>query len=100
MSEMGLLRRTYIELFSISRIRGNRPTAYAIAFSLMFFAFHLLGFREYTSILSGSLSLDKLHHYFGLIYIIFYTCFVVIVPILVLTAIFTGIFTHFFTQKQ
>ena len=59
--------------------------------SVLFSVVHLLGFREYTGVLSGTASLNQYHQYYGAIYIILYVCFVVIMPVLLIAGGLTGI---------
>ena len=77
--------------FLTSGLSCKRFIAYAILISLLFWGVHLLGFREYTGILSGTASLNKYHQYYGAIYIILYMCFVVIVPVLLIASVLTEI---------
>ena len=61
------------------------------AICLVFLIAHLVGWREYTSILNGtmgSLTLGwKLSAFLGVSYVVLYLAFVVVVPILVLAAL-------------
>jgi hypothetical protein len=66
----------------------KRLIAYAILISIFFLVVHLLGFREYTSILSGTGSFNTWKQYYGTLYIILYNCFVLIVPILLIATTF------------
>ena len=66
----------------------KRFIAYVILISMSFLVVHLLGFREYTSILSGTGSFSTWKQYYGTLYIILYTCFVLIVPILLIATTF------------
>ncbi len=81
-----------IESFVLSIIHCNRFISYAILLTFLFGCVHLLGFREYTGILSGTISISKVHQAFGMIYIILYFCFVFIVPILLIAKLFLVIF--------
>jgi hypothetical protein len=58
----------------------------AAVFSALFFAVHLLGFRQYTSILSGTSSFSFLKNTCGTVYLVLYIAVVVYVPILVIAA--------------
>ena len=82
------------------RFLGQRFTAYALLLSLLFTGAHLLGFREYTGILSGTASLDQYHQYYGAIYILLYVNFAVTVPILLLAGVLTEIWTFFMRKKE
>ncbi len=73
----------------ISGLSCKRFIAYAILLSLLYMGAHLLGFREYTAVLSGTASFSKRHQFFGAFYIIFYMCFVVIVPVLLIASVLT-----------
>ena len=63
----------------------------AIAISGLFLLLHLAGFREYTSILNGTIgSLElgwNLSAFLAVFYIILYLAFVLLVPVLVLAAL-------------
>ena len=72
---------------SSSRSRPRRFLISALIVSLCFGATHLLGWREYTSVLSGTASFGTLPRLAGAIYAVFYTLFVVYVPILLIAAI-------------
>ena len=68
-------------VFSCRRLVG-----YAVVFSVFFLIVHGLGFREYTSILSGTCAFGWWEQRFGVVYILLYGCFVLIVPILLIAA--------------
>jgi len=77
--------------------------ACAILLSVIFFVLHLLGFRKYTSILSGTGSFSTWYQCCGVIYILFYICFVVIVPILLIaSALIKAVefLKHLYTDKN
>ena len=63
----------------------------AAAIGGLFLLVHLAGFREFTSILNGTIgSLDlgwNLSTFLAVIYILIYLAFVILVPVLVLAAI-------------
>jgi len=63
----------------------------AVAISGLFLLVHLAGFREFTSILNGTIgSLDlgwNLSTFLAVIYILIYLAFVILVPVLVLAAV-------------
>ena len=84
----------------LTRFLGQRFTAYAILLTLLFAGAHLLGFREYTGILSGTASLDQYHQYYGVLYILLYVNFAVTVPILLLAGVLTEIRTFFMRRKK
>ncbi len=65
-----------------SKLSVKRFTMYALVLTVLFACVHLLGFREYTSILSGTASFGTKYQYYGVLYLLLYICFVVIVPIL------------------
>jgi hypothetical protein len=52
----------------------------------LFLVVHLLGFRRYTSFLSGTATLDYLPLLGGAVYILLYILFVVGVPVLLIAA--------------
>ncbi|MCW5211820.1 hypothetical protein VU04_02795 [Desulfobulbus sp. TB] len=83
-----------------ARFISQRFTAYAILFILLFAGAHLLGFREYTGILSGTASLDQYHQYYGVLYILLYVNFVVIVPVLLIASVLTEIWTFFMLKED
>ena len=62
----------------------------AAAITVIFFILHLAGFREFTSILNGTIGSLELGWNFSaflaVIYILFYLAFVILVPVLVLAA--------------
>lgn len=64
--------------------------ARALILSVAFLAAHLAGLREYTSILNGTVGPDaagrEMSAAFGLVYLVLYMAFVVLVPILLLAA--------------
>jgi hypothetical protein len=55
-------------------------------FTLVYSALHLVGWREYTSILCGTLPGDRWTQLYGLIYVLLHFAVVVGVPILVIAA--------------
>jgi hypothetical protein len=63
----------------------NRFIGYALLLSLLFATTHLFNFRIYTGILSGTFAFDQLHQFYGALYLLLYTLFVVLVPVLVLS---------------
>jgi hypothetical protein len=69
------------------------------AISALFLFVHLAGFREYTSILNGtigSLTLGwNLSAFLAVIYIMLYLAFVVLVPILILAAVILMLWQRF-----
>lgn len=83
-----------------ARFIGQRFTAYAILFILLFAGAHLLGFREYTGILSGTASLDQYHQYYGVLYILLYVNFAVTVPILLIAGVLTEIWAFLLRKKD
>jgi hypothetical protein len=71
----------------------------ACAISVMFLVVHLAGFREFTSILNGtvgSVALGwNLSAFLAVIYIILYLAFVILVPVLVLAATILTVWQRF-----
>lgn len=84
----------------LTRFVDQRFKVYAFLLALLFFGVHLLGFREYTGILSGTASLDQYHQYYGVLYILLYVNFVVTVPILLISSILTEIWTFFILKEK
>lgn len=68
----------------IQKLFKDRFLTLAILLSGLFLSGHLLGFREYTNILSGTGVLTMRHIYGGMIYILLYVCVIGIVPILLI----------------
>lgn len=58
----------------------------AADYSLLFGLVHILGFREYTSLLSGTGSFDVLPVVLGTAYLVLYICFVLGAPACVIAA--------------
>ena len=71
---------------TVKHILRNRFLSYALLLSAFFIVAHLLGFREYTNILSGTSQIEMWKMYCGMVYIILYVCFVGIVPIFLIAA--------------
>jgi hypothetical protein len=65
---------------------NKRFFIYALLLSGLFLIVHLLGWREYTNILSGTGQIAAWQMFCGLSYMLLYICFVGIVPILVIAA--------------
>lgn len=84
----------------LTRFVDQRFRVYAILLALLFFGVHLLGFREYTGILSGTASLDQYNQYYGVLYILLYVNFVVTVPILLIASVLTEIWTFFMLKEK
>ena len=66
--------------------RASRLLCSAAALSVPFLIVHLLGFRQYTSVLSGTASFGTLRSAAGLAYLAAYFLFVVCAPILAIAA--------------
>ncbi|MBT7165291.1 MAG: hypothetical protein HN904_21105 [Victivallales bacterium] len=58
----------------------------AVVLSVLFLIAHLLGLRQYTSVLSGTASFGSLQRLGGVVYLALYSLFVVCVPVLVIAA--------------
>ena len=71
----------------IMNFAGVRFLAYAALLSVLFIVAHLLGFREYTGILSGTAAFGAACQFMGALYIILYLCFTGIVPVLVIAGL-------------
>lgn len=63
------------------RVLKRRFFAYPLVVALLFACVHLLGFRRYVGVLSGTASVTGFRHYAGGLYIILYVATVVLVPI-------------------
>jgi hypothetical protein len=60
---------------------GRRLISYAVILAVSFLIAHMCGMRQYTNILSGTASYGIPETYFGMVYILLYLCFIVLVPI-------------------
>ena len=58
----------------------------AVLYSLAFGLAHLLGFRAYTSLLSGTASFGVLQCMFGTVYLVLYLGFVLLAPVLLIAS--------------
>ena len=74
-------------------MKTKRPASHArrflrdaVVLSVLFLIAHLLGLRQYTSVLSGTASCGSLRRLGGIMYLTFYFLFVVCVPVLVIAA--------------
>jgi len=72
----------------------------AIVLSLAFGAVHLLGFRAYTAMLSGTGSIALTHRLFGAAYLLLHACFVFLVPTLLLAAALLRAFELATTRRK
>jgi hypothetical protein len=70
----------------MQKLVNNQFVRYAIMLLGLFFIIHLLGFQEYTNILSGTGAIDAGRMFCGILYILLYVCAVGIVPILLIAA--------------
>jgi hypothetical protein len=70
----------------IQKLINNQLVKYAIILLGLFFIAHLLGFREYTNILSGTGAIHVGRVWGGLLYLLLYVCAVGFVPILLIAA--------------
>jgi hypothetical protein len=68
----------------IQKFFKDRFLTLALLLSGLFLSMHLLGFREYTNILSGTGAITMGRIYGGMAYILLYVCVVGIVPILLI----------------
>ncbi len=57
-----------------------------VLWSLLFGVVHMLGFRAYTSLLSGTADFGLLQRLFGAVYLVLYAVFVLLVPVLIIAA--------------
>ena len=60
---------------------------YALVITLLFAGVHGLGFRDYTSVLAGTLSGPEWTHMAGVVYLILYVLWVGIAPILAIAGL-------------
>ena len=58
----------------------------AVLWSLVFGLVHVLGFRAYTSLLSGTASFGIWQRLFGTTYLVLYVGFVILVPVLLIAS--------------
>jgi len=74
------------------------------AISALFLVAHLAGFREFTSVLNGTIGSVaagwKLSGFLALIYILLYLAFVILVPVLVLTAMILTVWRRWVRKKE
>ena len=74
------------------------------AISVLFLVAHLAGFREFTSVLNGTIGSVaagwKLSGFLALIYILLYLAFVILVPVLVLTAMILTVWRRWVRKKE
>jgi len=74
------------------------------AISVMFLLVHLAGFREFTSVLNGTIGSVaagwNLSAFLAVIYILLYLAFVILVPILVLAAMILTIWQQYIQKKE
>jgi hypothetical protein len=68
----------------IMNFAGSRFLVYAVLLSLLFSMIHVLGFREYTGVISGTADSGAVVQFMGALYILLYLCFAAIVPVLVI----------------
>ena len=71
----------------VRRVLRDPFAGYAILLLVLFVAVHLLGFREYVGIISGTESADAYHPFYAVIYIILYISLAIAVPILLIAGI-------------
>jgi hypothetical protein len=77
----------------------RRHIGYAVFITIFFLLLHALGFREYTSAISGILTGYK-ETVFGLIYVFVYFAFIGVVPVLLIAAVLLTICGRFFSSKK
>ena len=74
------------------------------AISVLFLVAHLAGFREFTSVLNGTIGSMaagwKLSGFLALIYILLYLAFVIMVPVLVLAAMILTVWRRWVRKKE
>ena len=68
---------------SLARAFVVRAVLWAVAFGIA----HLLGFKAYTAILSGTTPYGTVQHVLGLVYIVLYVGLVFLVPVLIIAAV-------------
>ncbi|OGV39014.1 MAG: hypothetical protein A2X48_17780 [Lentisphaerae bacterium GWF2_49_21] len=76
----------------------RRYMGYAVFITVFFLLLHVLGFREYTSAISGILPGYK-ETVFGLIYVFMYFAFIGFVPILLISAVILTIWERALSGK-
>jgi len=81
-----------------SPFSGRRIFMYAFWLAALFCIIHAAGCRQYTNILSGTASYGPLKVYLGMLYILLYLCFIILVPIFLLA--FTVLKVLSFSQKS
>ena len=86
-------RHCLVQLFQ------SRFIGYALLLSLLFGITHLLGFRVHTNILSGTASLDPWHQFYGTLYLLLYTSFVLLVPVLIISGLLRAGVAYFRARK-
>ena len=79
---------------------GRRFLMYSVWISVLFIIAHATGLRQYTNILSGTASYGTLEVYFGIVYILLYLCFVIVVPIFLLALAFLKVLSFFQKSKN
>jgi hypothetical protein len=76
----------------------------AVAISLLFLVVHLAGFREFTSVLNGTIGSVavgwKLSGFLALIYILLYLAFVILVPVLILAAMILAVWQRWVRKRK
>lgn len=77
--------KSFTEL--LSALFRDRFLTWAIALAGLFLCVHLLGFREYVNILSGTGAFTMGRLYGGLLYMLLYICVVGMVPILLIAVV-------------
>jgi hypothetical protein len=77
---------------------GRRLIMYTLWLTVLFIIAHVTGLRQYTNILSGTASYGTVEVYFGIMYILLYLCFVILVPIFLIA--FTCMKVLSFSQKH
>lgn len=65
---------------------SGRLLAAAVILTLLFGAAHMLGFREYTSVLAGYADYGAPRESYGLAYVVLYGCSAVLAPVLAIAA--------------
>ena len=68
--------------------------------TILFCAAHLLGFRQYTALLSGTMEMDLTCRLCGAAYILLYAGMVLMVPIWLIAAAILAVAEHFVARRK
>ena len=71
----------------LSGLECSKLLDYALMLTVLFAISHLMGLREYTGVISGTISAEWMHAFSGLLYVMSYGAFTVFVPILLIASV-------------